>query len=337
MFEQATRLLTSWQRTMVLSHVRTDGDALGAMGTMTRAIEAAGRVATALVFEEVPPRYRFIEELFGFHRWPVDQVAELDGRFDGILILDTCSWQQLEPAASYLRTSRLPKIVVDHHATRDDLSGGRTADVYIIEPAAASTCVLLYQWLGEADWPIDAEVAEALFAGMATDTGWFRFSNTDPATLRAAAALIEAGVQPDLLYARLYASHSPARIRLMGEMLSTLTLHEGGSVAVMSLTPAMFERAGAVQTDAEDLVNEPLAAGPVTVSILLTDTGSGEIRVNFRSKSPEVCGRNVDMAGLARQFGGGGHRRAAGARIKGSLEAVRERVTAAAIAALEQR
>lgn len=333
-FQEAGRRLEGWRRTMILTHHRPDADALGSSAAMRRVIEAGGRQATAFIYEDVPPRYAFIETIGGFEPWPDGlDAGEIDARFDGILILDTCSWTQLEPAAAFLRASRLPKVVLDHHATRDDLTVSNTDDEYAIDPAAASACNLVHEWCDVMGWHVDAGAGEALFAGITADTGWFRFSNTDARTLRAGADLIErCGLRPDIIYARLNASHAPARLRLMCHMLGTLRLAANGAVAVVELTREMFERAGAQPADAEDLVNVPMETGSVMATALLTDMGDGVVRMNLRSKSPELIGREIDVSAVARRFGGGGHRRAAGARQAGALPQVREQV----VHALEQ-
>lgn len=334
LWQRAGQRLMHWKRTMILSHDRPDGDALGAIGAMKRVIEAQGRQAVGFVYADVPPRYRYLADSCGLERWQPGDAAAIDARFEGILIADTCSWSQLEPVAEYLRASALPKVIVDHHATRDELTGRGSADLYLIDATGASACALLHDWCRLMNWPIDAAAAEALLTGITTDTGWFRFSNTDPSTLHAAASLVESGVRPDLLYSRVYEAHSPARLRLLAEMLSTLEFHANGLLAVASLTRAMFVRAAAAQSDSEEMVNEAMSTGSVVVSVLFSETEDGRIRVNFRSKSPEVCGRDVDVAALARQFGGGGHHRAAGARFTGGLDEVRQRVIAAVVAAL---
>lgn len=321
---------------MVLTHHRPDGDALGAVAATKRVIQAAGRQATGFVYEDVSPRYRFIDEVGRFEKWQPGPAADIDARFDGIVILDTCSWPQLEPVADYLRASRLPKIVVDHHATRDNLSVNSSENFYAIDATAASASVLVFEWFQTLGWPIDCGAAEAIFTGMAADTGWFRFSNTDGRTLRAAATLVEhCNLRADILYAKLNASHSPARLALMHEMLGTLEFHADGQVALIELTKDMFDRAGASPADAEELVNEPMATRTVITTVLLTDMGDGVVRLNFRSKSPELVGRDIDVAAVARTFGGGGHHRAAGARVTGSLPEVRPQVLAAILSAVQ--
>ncbi|MDM8008873.1 MAG: DHHA1 domain-containing protein [Phycisphaerae bacterium] len=347
-FEEAGRRLAGWKRTMILAHDRPDGDALGAMAAIKRVIEAAGREAIAFVYDELPSRYAFLDHMptqsrghgtqldaqTVFRRWQDDDPGAIDAGFDGILILDTNSWAQLKPVADYLRASTLPRIVVDHHAAADGLSQGRRDDLDLIDPSAPATCQILHAWCDAMGWALDPASAEALFTGLSTDTGWFRHSNTDARAMQTAADLIDLGVKPDVLYSRLYGSFPLSRVRLMTEMLATLTLHAGDTAAITHITPEMFGRSGASKAETEDLVNEPMSAERVIVSVLLVDAGTGEIRASFRSKSPEVCGRDIDVAAIAEHFGGGGHRRAAGARLAGTLEEARRRVTERIVAAM---
>ncbi len=331
-YRTAAERIAAWQRTMILSHDRPDGDALGAMGAMKLAILAAGRQAEAFVYSDVPVRYAWLNEGCHFSRWPEQADAAFTASFDGILIVDTCSWSQLEPVAGFLRASPLPRVIVDHHATRDEIAAPGSEALYLIDPQAASASTMVHHLCTLAGWPLHGAAAEAIFTGTSTDTGWFRFSNTDGATLRAAAAAVDAGVRPDRLYGRVYESRSPARPHLMGAVLRSLEYRAEGALAVMSLTQAMLQEANATPADAEELVNEPLSVGRVVAAVLLSEAGGGVVRANFRSKSPEVCARDIDVAAVAAGFGGGGHRRAAGARISGELEQVR----GAVIAAMEQ-
>jgi len=331
---KAGERLTSWQRTMILTHLRPDGDGLGGIGAMKQVIESCGRQATAYIHEDVPTSYQFLAHSCNFNLWPEDNLAEFDKQFDGILIVDTCSWQQLEKVADYLKDSSLPRVIIDHHQTNDDLAIENSKTLYVIDPTAASACVMIHEWCEVMNWPIDPVAAKALFTGITTDTGWFRFSNTDARTFKAASALIEKDIHPDHMYATLYASYSVERIKLMAAMLSTLQFHADGALAVMWITKQMFEQTGAQNTDTENLVNYPMEAKSVVVTVLLTDMGDGQIRINFRSKSLQVCERDIDVSAIAAQFGGGGHARASGARVKGSLDEIRDRVIGVILPAL---
>ena len=337
-FQHAGRLLKTWRRTLIFAHQRPDGDSLGAMVTMARVMTGHGHTPLPFIYDELPERYRFLALACDFQRWSSQQPPTADISADGILILDTGSWSQLEPIAAFLRTCRLPRIIVDQHATSDDLSGPGAETIRVADQTAASTCTLIFEWCQALNWPIDATSGEALLTGIATDTGWFRFSNTDPRTLTAAANLLACTrVHPDVLYSRLYDTWSTARLRLKAQMLGTLELHANDSVAIIHLTREMFQRAGAEPADSEELVNEPMATANILVTALLIEQQDGRTRVNFRSKSPEVCGRDIDVAAIARSFGGGGHSRAAGARIEGPLSEVHNRVLDAIMNVIRQQ
>jgi phosphoesterase RecJ-like protein len=156
------------------------------------------------------------------------------------------------------------------------------------------------------------------------DTGWFRHSNTDERALRAAAELMSRGARAHELHQALFLRESPARIRLLGVALDTLELLARGRLAVMSLSQDSFAVAGAGAGDTEDILNEPMRIDSVVVSAMLVEQGNGLIRVSFRTKPPlEEGAPDIDAAGIAKSFGGGGHRRAAAARIDGSLADVR--------------
>jgi phosphoesterase RecJ-like protein len=324
-FEQAGRELEGWRRVAILTHDRPDGDALGAIGAMKRIIAGRGGQAEAFLYREVAAQYKFLAEACGLAMWPATG-AEVETQFDGIVILDTCSWSQLDPVAAFLRETRLPKIIVDHHATRDDLTAKSPRLVGVFDETSASACGLVFEWAKAMNWAPDAPARDALFVGLATDTGWFRFPSTDGRTLRAVGELIDAGVRPDIMYARLFEGYRPARLRLLREALDTMRLLDQGTISIMWLTRAMFLLSDAVDGDSEDMVNAPLSIGSVIVSVLLSEMEDGVIRINFRSRSPEIVGRDVDVSAMARQYGGGGHKRAAGARAKGKLDEIREKV-----------
>ncbi|NLX14437.1 MAG: hypothetical protein GXY44_12395 [Phycisphaerales bacterium] len=332
-WQQAAKRLSGWQRTMLVSHERPDGDSLGSMGALRRVIELQGRRADAFLFDEYPQRYQIIKP-DGFIRWSSDEDTGPKGVYDGIVILDTCAWNQIKPAVDFLKASPLPRIIVDHHTTSDALAKP-DRDLHIADASSASTCGMIYEWFEATGWPLDEQIAQALFVGLATDTGWFRFSNTDERTLRAAAALLETGARADSIYAQIYETSAPARLLLKAAMLNTLRFEAEGRLAVMRLTQDMFEQAGAKQADAEDLVNEPMSVAGMVVSVLLTDYGQGKIRVNLRSRSPEVAGCDIDVAAIARSFGGGGHRRAAGVHFEAPLELAESQIVSAILSALK--
>ncbi len=280
-FREAAALIESWHRPLLVSHVKPDGDALGSLVAMRAMLRSRGISPVAVLFDPIPGRYAT------FHRYesmPVyrDAVHESDLSIaDGIILLDTCASSQLDPIADWLKSTAVPKVAIDHHVTRDDL-----ADCYVIDESAAATCLILYDWTQTLDWSVSGECAEALFIGIAMDTGWFQHANTDHRVLAAAADLVGRGVCPNELSQQLFQRESPARVRLLGAALNTLELAADDRVAVMSLSMKAIADCGATRTDTEDIVNEPLRIGSVVVSILLVEQADGLVRASFRSKEP---------------------------------------------------
>jgi phosphoesterase RecJ-like protein len=314
-FRRATRAVANWQRVLLLTHERPDGDALGSLAALADLLQAQGKQPVAMIFGEVPPRYAPLMQGALLQPWSPLSAAEAAESYDGLILTDTAARNQLLPAAAVIDGATLPLVVVDHHVTRD-LQG----DCQLIDAQASSASLIVAEWAAEADWPLSARAASWLFIGMATDTGWFRFSSTDARTLALAARLLSAGLHPDRIYQTLYLSDSPARLRLIASMLGGVTLHAGGRLAVSRVTVEMMAAAGATSHDLEDLVNETQRLGQVDSSVFLVERSDGPVKVSLRSKGL------VDVAEVARRFGGGGHRRAAGARIAGSLAAIEERV-----------
>lgn len=321
-YQQAADTIAGWHRPLVITHVRPDGDALGSVLAMRALLRRRGADPLALLFDPVPPPYGFLTEQDPLGVFGRDAtVADLQ-TVDGVVMVDTCAYGQLAPLADWLRSTPLPILAVDHHVTRDV-----PAAVPLIDTAAAAAALILYDWAHTAGWPLDPAVATALFVGIATDTGWFAFGNTDARVLEAAAVLIRGGVDPHELYVRVYQSDRAAKVRLLGAALDSLDLLDGGRVAVMQLSRAAFARCGAQSSDTEGIINEPLRIGSVDVSVLLIEGEDGVIRTSFRSK------RHVDVAAIAAGFGGGGHVNASGARIRGELAEVRQRVLARIVSA----
>lgn len=326
--------LTQWRRPLLVSHHKPDGDALGSLLALRRLLTHDGTNPTAVIFEPLPPRLRSLER-FG----PLSVIqpsTDIKHAFapDAIVLVDTAAYAQLEPIADWLKSSPLPKLVIDHHVTRDV-----SVDEGLFDESAAATCLMLFDLAQAATWPIDPETAGALFVGLATDTGWFRHSNTDARALSAASTLTALGVNPNRMFQELYQQDSPPRLRLLGAALETLELLEEGELAVMQLDRPAFERCAASPADTEDVVNEPLRIQSVRISVLLVEHGDGPVRINFRSKPPADLNRPseaVDVAAVAQALGGGGHPRAAGARIPGRLDEVRGKILKCLIAALKR-
>ena len=316
--------LSRAKRVLVTTHVRPDGDALGSTAAMVLGLRQKNIDAEVLLLSHLPSKYAFIYQDCGIvHHdaeagWPAS--LSLD-RFDCFLVIDTGTWSQLPGVRERIENWNVPKLVVDHHLTQENWA---THKLVVTQAAAAGEIVaeLLELW----DIPVDVSIATALYLGIATDTGWFQFSNTRPYTMRLAALLMEAGVDTDRLYKLLYQNERAERIALQARAMQSLELLADNRVAVMTVRQSDFQATGANVPDTESLINVPLQIATVEVSILLVEPkDSGPIRVSLRSKG------TVDVARFAEQFGGGGHARAAGLKLEGDIASAHARVVAAAL------
>jgi phosphoesterase RecJ-like protein len=315
-------VLSRSSRVLITTHVRPDGDALGSCAAMVMGMRAKGISAHVLLLSAVPEKYSFVfrDSKIPYtdieKGWPESLSLE---SFDSFLVVDTGTWSQLPGLREHIEKWPVPKLVVDHHLTQEDWA---SAKLIVKEAAAAGEIVaeLLEQW----DVPLNEPIAKSLFLAIASDTGWFHYSNTRPFTLRLAARLMEAGVDTDSLYQLLFQNERAERVTLQARAQQTLELLANQRLAVMRVAKGDFANAQASMADTEALINVPLQIRAVEVSILFVEpTDGGAIRVSLRSKG------KIDVSKFAEQFGGGGHARAAGLKVTGSLDSAHDRVVQA--------
>jgi phosphoesterase RecJ-like protein len=249
-------------------------------------------------------------------------AAEIES-YEVFIVLDTTAWAQLGAMGDVIRATKLRKVVLDHHVSADDLG----AEVFK-DTEAEATGRLVIEAADQLGVPLSPEIAVPAFVALATDTGWFRFSSTRSETLRLAARLVDAGAVPDRIYRDLYENDSLARLRLLGLAMARVQSESDGRLIYTWIERRDFDAAGALPSDSEDLINLMLAVGKSEAALILVEQTTGGFKVSFRSR----CG--LDCAQVAQQFGGGGHKKAAGAFLAESLESARSRTLDAMRAAL---
>lgn len=317
-FREARDAVLGAKRIAILTHLRADGDAIGSIVALQNILRLEGRRATAMLFEPPSHRYAFLAQaeppaLFDD---AAAQAALADA--DLWIVADTAARLQVLPFVARLDRRATRLLVIDHHRTRDIVG-----DVEVIDESASATALIVAEWCAANGWPLSRPAADALFVGLATDTGWFRHAGADARTYRAAAELIARGARPDELYGRLYLSEPLQRFRLFAAVAGRMELECAGRLAVQQVTPGLMNECGASAGMTEDLVNEPLRIETIRASILLTETDGGEIRASLRGKE------GVDVGRIAERYGGGGHRLAAGCKLPGPLAAARGALVAA--------
>lgn len=308
---------------LLVSHVRPDCDALGSELGMCGVLETLGKRVTICNGQATPPNLAFIDPGKKIKAIGVDVRPDELKDIDLLMVLDTSAWAQLGPMSDVIRGSTATKIVLDHHQSNDDLGAEWFKDV-----TAEATGRLVFDAAGHLGVALSPEIAVPLFAAVATDTGWFRFGSTSPTTLRCAASLVEAGANPASIYASLYEQMTHARLMLIGRTLATSEAELNGRLIVSRILREDFAATGALPSDTEDVINMTLQVAGTEAAVIFVELAKGGFKVSFRSRSA------VDCSKLAEQFGGGGHKAAAGATIEGSYDAVRPRVLDAVKAAM---
>ncbi len=309
-------LIASRDRFLVTTHVRPDGDALGSEVGMVGLLRQKGKDVRVVNASGTPPRYDFLDpggtlfEHFGTRATPEDLADR-----EAVIILDLSAWSQLGDLAGWVRDFPGPRMVVDHHVSQDDMGA-----TYLKDTSAEATGTLVVRAVHALGGTFTPEMSTGLLTAIAMDTGWFRHPNTKPETLRTSAELIESGARIEEIYRLLFERNTLGRLRMLGETLASLRTDLGGRIAYAIVTRDDFDRTGAIPQDTEDLVDYTVSVGGVDVGLLFIEQARGGIKMSVRSRN------GLDCARLAGQFGGGGHKAAAGATLPDPLSEALPRV-----------
>ncbi|MCS7469822.1 DHH family phosphoesterase [Stieleria sp. ICT_E10.1] len=316
--------ISHYQSFVLVSHVRPDCDALGSELGMAHVLRQIGKDVRIINAHRVPPSLQFLDpagniEILG------DDVEPEDISADCILILDTSAWVQLGDMADVVRAASCDKMVLDHHVGEDDMGATMYKDYQ------AEACgTLVVQAADALGVPITRQMAQPLFAAIATDTGWFRFGSVTAETYRVIARLVDAGVVPAEVYSDLYERDTLARLKLRGLILSRTQSELDGALMHTYVETRDFEAVGALPSDTEDSINLTLAVANTKAAVIFVGQRLGGFKISFRSR----CDLAVNE--IAQQFGGGGHKAAAGAFQEGTLSDVQTRVLPVMIEALKK-
>lgn len=306
------------RRVAVIGHARPDGDCIGAQVALARVLAARGHEAVCVNGDAVPRRLGFLALGMNFLR--TDDLPKAADDYAAVFVdcADHARGGQRLKAA-------FPRPVgnIDHH-----LSDGGFADINVVDSASAATCEILAGVLLDQGIQLDPQTAQALYTGILTDTGQFRFASTSRRCFVLAGELVARGASPSVTGYELYERETPGRLRLLEHFLASLRLECGGRVAVGLLTPESFSETGTGPEDTEGLVDYARSMDGVEVGVLIEQQAHGPVKASLRSKEAAL---RVDL--IAGQFGGGGHACAAGLNVKDPPPDFRERL----IAAIEKR
>ena len=310
------------RRVALSTHINADGDGCGSETALVRLLAQRGVEAWIVNPTPWPAMFEFL--LGDDVRDRSAEGAAALREADVLMVVDISDVKRLGSLADAVRGLQVPKLVVDHHVATDEPAGS----LVFADTAACATGELVYDMAVALGLGITEPVARSLYAAILTDTGGFRFSNTTPRAHTVAARLLAAGVDPEAMYRRVYASVPLGKLQLLRDALDTLAVDEALGLAWISVPAGALEHHQLKGEDLDGLVEHPRSIIGTRLALFFRDLGHGKVKVSFRSTG------DVDVNAFARRFGGGGHARASGALISGRLDDVRARVVAEARAYL---
>ena len=296
---QITAALHQADNLLIACHVFPDADALGSQLALGEILESLGKKVFYYSEELVSPMFEFLP---GSEKLNTD-LPEIT-TFDAAVAVDCGDRFRLGLEMDTLLQVH-PFIVIDHHAGHRDFG-----DISWVEADRSSTAEMIFDLALALNADISYNAAFCLYTAIVSDSGSFKYESTSAYTFHVASHLLNRGVMPSEVAGKLYDNYSVNRLRLLEKVLGSLELFADGQIALISATGEMFKATGARQEDTEEFINLPRALRSVKVAGLLKETPDGFIKVSLRAKG------ECDVSRVAAKYGGGGHRNAAGYRVK---------------------
>ena len=309
-FSAIERAISSAETFFIAGHLQPDGDTIGSGLALYSALTRMGKSAEMYSRDQLPATLKCMtgaEHII---------FAEKSKKtYDCAIILECSGLERMGDIIAATQAKVINNI--DHHAHFNNFG-----TINYVNPRASSTAEIVYSLLVHFKHKFTVLEAEYLWAGLVTDSGMFQQTNTTPECLLVAAELVKIGVKPNEMYQMIYSSKTLTSLNLLGMSLQTMQLADNGAIAYMRLEQSMFKATGSNVTEAEDFINHTMMVPGVKVGILFREENSGSVKVSFRSRQA------YDVNAVARQFGGGGHKNAAGCTIPGTMSAVISQVLA---------
>ena len=309
--------IKSAQHTLLTSHCDPDGDAVSSLLALGLALGELKKKVTLYNASPIPAVYRFLPS--------ANRIVRLVGAadtYDLALVLDCGDLSRVGEASATI--AQIPIVInIDHH-----ISNTGFGDFQLIDANACSTAEIVYRLIKKLKAPIDKAIATSIYTGILTDTGSFRFSNTNQAAFAISQEMIELGVQPYSVAQQVFGTYSLERIKLLNLALNSLEISENGKLSIMTVTSAMFDFTNTQPEDVDGMINYGRRIQDVKVATLIQEQKNGKdesdnlrrFHVSLRSDG------SVDVAAIAGTFGGGGHASAAGFQVETTLAELKSEI-----------
>lgn len=314
--EEARAFILERDRFLVVSHVNPDGDAIGSTLAVGHMLQSMGKQVAMVNEGAVPAKFQMLPDCGSILDFGSAVSGDARPLFDGVIAVDCADYERIGRVREWFPDS-VPLLNIDHHPTNDAYG-----TVNVIHPEAAATAQVLYDLVETCGLSWSKELATCIYTGLLTDTGGFRYSNTTPKVMQIASDMLRHGVNGNVLADQLLEKLTHSHITILRKALSNLIFTPDRRIAWMSVSLDDIREAGADGGDMDGLVNYPRNVEGVEVGMLFKQSAESQYKVSLRSAGL------ADVAAVAQTFGGGGHVRAAGCTVAGSLEEVVRRVVA---------
>lgn len=305
-------LIEGARRIVLTTHINPDGDAIGSQVSLGSFLVHGGKQVQIINQDPTPDNLCFLENAaLPAQSFEAARHEAILRDADLVILVDNSAPDRLGSMEAPMGTVAERTLCIDHHPARNAPWAHNIVDV-----DSCATTVMIYELTRGCGWTPDLVSAEAIYVGLATDTGFFRFNSTNADGHVVAAELLRLGVQPARAYGEVYEKNSVAFTRLLGHALANLRLDVGGAVASVTLDRSLIDRLAAQNEDTSEITTTLLALDGVRVVMLFRELADGRVKVSLRSKG------ELDVHQLATEFGGGGHRNASGIVLTGSLDQV---------------
>lgn len=308
MIKKIGEIIEKYNSFLVVSHINPDGDAIGSSLALYRALKELNKeVYIENPTTPIPYIYSFLEDFNKIE--PVSNSKDVEVVF----IVDVAEVKRCGLSSEYLKSKKV--INIDHHKTNTQFG-----DINLVMPEAAAVGCIIWDIFKENGINISKDTATYLYVSLLTDTGSFRYASTTPKTFEIASKLLEKGVEPWKVAYNIYETNSLNELKLLGLTLQTLEVYHNGQLAIEYITSDMFEKTNTTAENSEGFVNYARSVQGAEVGVLLREDAKNLFKVSIRSKD------KVDVSQAAVEFGGGGHKNAAGGEIKGSLQEAKDKI-----------
>lgn len=308
MFSQIKDCIEGSINIVILPHIHPDGDTLGSALALKYALKSLDKNPYIVIDDEITNNLKFAttNELIS-----KDDFMDLGLKVDLVISVDASDAERLGDRYNFINES-LRTINIDHHKTNTEF-----CDINIVDENAAATGIIIYRILDELNIPITKKIAEAIYIAIVTDTGNFKYSNTDAETFLIAANLISKGIDNTNIINHLYQNRPIKELYLVRDALKQLTLYFDGKVSVIELTMEDFKRNEISPSNTEGIIETARDIEGVEVAIFIKEIEKNKVKVSLRSKN------DIDVSELAQRFKGGGHSKAAGCSFNTTIEDAR--------------